>query len=87
MFACPCFGRQVSEESDLLREFLAVKSRVSNSDLGEGVEVDETSMISACELGTGSVKSSALTNVRCCHIEAEDCILVNVTAKRIIAPK
>lgn len=78
---------QVSEESDLLRDFLAVKSRVSNSELGEGVEVDDVSMVSASDIGTGSVKGSALTNVRCCHIEAEDCILVNVTAKRIIAPK
>eukprot|EP00904_Undaria_pinnatifida_P006054 jgi/Undpi1/2579/HiC_scaffold_13.g05958.m1 len=76
-----------SEESDLLREFLGVTSRVSNSEVGDGVEVDDVSMVSASKLGTGSVKNSALTNVRCAHIEAEDCILVNVTAKRIVAPK
>ena len=77
----------MSEESDLLREFLGVTSRVSNSEVGDEVEVDAVSMVSACKLGTGSVKNSALANVRCSHIEAEDCILVNVTAKRIVAPK
>lgn len=49
--------------------------------------MDDVSMVSACQIGDGSVKNSALTNVRCQHIEAEDCILVNVTAKRIVAPK
>lgn len=77
----------MSEESDLLREFLGVTERVSNSELGEDVEVDAVSMVSACTLAGGSVKNSALANVRCAHIEAEDCILVNVTAKRIVAPK
>lgn len=77
----------MSEESDLLREFLGVTSRVSNSDIGEHAEVDDVSLVSASVLGSGSVKGSALSNVRCCHIEAEDCILVNVTAKRIVAPK
>lgn len=79
--------KQVSEESDLLREFLGVTSRVSNSELGEGADVDDVSMVSACKLGDGYVKDSALTNVRCAHIEAEGCVLVNVTAKRIVAPK
>lgn len=83
----PAYTVQVSEESDLLREFLGVTDRVSNSVLGEDLQVDAVSMVSACELGTGSVAGSALTNVRCNHIEAEDCILVNVTAKRIIASK
>lgn len=70
-----------------MREFLGVSSRVSNSDLGEGVEVDDVSLVSASQVGSGFVKGSVLANVRCGHIEAEDCILVNVTAKRIVAPK
>lgn len=78
---------QTCEESALLRSFLGVGERVTNSDLGEGLDVDDVSLVSACKLGGGHVKNSALTNVRCAHIEAEDCILVNVTAKRIVAPK
>lgn len=78
---------QVCEESALLREFLGCSSRVSNSDIAADAEVDDVSMVSASKIGGGSVKNSALTNVRCGYIEAEDCILVNVTAKRIVAPK
>ncbi|CAM9537404.1 unnamed protein product [Ectocarpus sp. 4 AP-2014] len=77
----------VCEESALLREFLGCSSRVSNSDIAADAEVDDVSMVSASTLGGGSVKNSALTNVRCGYIEAEDCILVNVTAKRIVAPR
>lgn len=33
----------------------------------------------------GFVKGSVLTSVRCNHIEAEGCVLINVTAERIIA--
>ena len=49
--------------------------------------MDEVSMVSASVIGGGEVKDSVLANVRCSHIEAEGCILVNVTAKRIVAPK
>lgn len=66
---------------------MGCSSRVSNSDIAADAEVDDVSMVSASTLGGGSVKNSALTNVRCGYIEAEDCILVNVTAKRIVAPR
>ena len=33
----------------------------------------------------GFVKGSVLTGVRCNHIEADNCVLVNVTAEKIIA--
>ncbi|CAN0355405.1 unnamed protein product [Phaeothamnion confervicola] len=43
-------------------------------------------MVSSCELGAGSVTGSVLSGVRCNYIEAEGAILVNVTAKRVVAP-
>jgi hypothetical protein len=38
-----------------------------------------------CSAGTGYVRSSVLSNVRCKYIEAEGCVLINVTAERIVA--
>ncbi|CAM9971799.1 unnamed protein product [Discosporangium mesarthrocarpum] len=73
--------------ADLLREFLGMTERVSGSEIAEEVEVDEASAITSSVLLGGSVVDSALSNVKCQYIEAEGCILVNVTAKRITAPK
>lgn len=41
--------------------------------------------MSVSSTGTGFVRNSVLTNVRCRHIEAEGCVLINVTADSIIA--
>jgi hypothetical protein len=38
-----------------------------------------------CSAGTGYVRNSVLSNVRCKYIEAEGCVLINVTAERIVA--
>jgi hypothetical protein len=38
-----------------------------------------------CSVGTGYVRNSVLSNVRCKYIEAEGCVLINVTAERIVA--
>lgn len=53
-------------------------------------EVDSSSCVSSSFLGSvssaqGFVKNSVLSNVRCKYIEAENCVLINVTADRIIA--
>lgn len=52
--------------------------------------IDEHSCLSSCTIGVegspaGFIKNSVLTNVRCNYIEAENCILVNVTADKVIA--
>ena len=38
-----------------------------------------------CRQATGFVRNSVVSNVRCKYIEAEGCVLINVTAERIIA--
>ncbi|CAM9435510.1 unnamed protein product [Choristocarpus tenellus] len=73
--------------AELLRKFLGISERVSGSTLGEEVSIDEASVVTACEVGAGSIVDSVLSNVKCKYVEAEGCILVNVTAKRITAPK
>lgn len=53
----------------------------------QGTAVSEGSCVSASQLTGGFIKGSALTGVRAHYIEAEEAILVNVTADRIIAGK
>jgi hypothetical protein len=69
-----------------MRQFFGIdsKKRTSDSSLGS-VIVDSASCISGCTIEDGSVKNSVLSNVRCNRIDAEGCILINVTAKSIVA--
>lgn len=75
-----------TDESALMREFFGINSssRSKDSVLGSA-SVDGLSCISSSSIGTGSVKNSLLSNVKCNHIDAEGCILINVTANSIIA--
>ena len=59
--------------------FLEVLKEFSNSDLNLML----LSFVS--KEYNGSVRNSVLSNVRCNYIEAEGCIMVNVTADSIIA--
>ena len=47
--------------------------------------VEGNSSIGASTVVSGTIKGSVLNNVRCKYIEAENAILINVTADRIIA--
>lgn len=49
--------------------------------------MNDASVVSASKMRSGSEKDSVFTIVRCTLIEAKGCILVNVVAKRIVAPK
>jgi hypothetical protein len=84
-----------TSEAALMRHFFGVseeaKSRIVNTDTSR-VTVDALSCVSNCNLGVsggegscGSIKGSVLCNVNCKSIEAENCILINVTAERIVA--
>ena len=83
-----------TSEASLMRRFFGFsddkESRVVNTDTSR-VNVDSSSCISNCNLGAagdsncGSVRGSVLCNVNCKYIEAEGCILINVTAERICA--
>lgn len=77
-----------SEESDLMRLFFGMESgkRVAASDIDSKVTVDAVSCISSSTIGcSGGVTKSVLSNVRCNSIDAEGCVLINVTADRIVA--
>ena len=62
-----------------------VDSDVVNTDILDGSLISSSSLGSTHSPLKGSVRGSVLTGVRCKYIEAENCILINVTAERIIA--
>jgi len=78
-------------EADLMRTFFQIApSRTSHdSVLSANTEKDAHSCISSCVIGSEEIKStitkSVLSNVHCRHLEAEGCVLINVTAESIVA--
>lgn len=74
------------ENSDLLREFFHVTDKHSKSTLGD-VKVDEKSLVSSCKFKTGSISESVMAGVEALEITAEGAIIVNCTAKKIVAGK
>jgi hypothetical protein len=75
------------KSSDLLREFFGVSTKQMNSKLGEAVKVDETSMISSCNIKSGSISNSVIAGVDSLDVTIDGAIVVNCTAKKIVAPK
>lgn len=75
-----------NDEARLMRKFfrMAENERVSNSQVGE-TDIDGGSVVAMSNIRSGSVKNCVLSGVRCRSIDAVGCILVNVTADRIVA--
>ncbi len=75
------------KSSDLLREFFAVTAKQMHSTIGEAVKVDDKSLISSCKIKSGSVAESVIAGVVAPEVEINGAIVVNCTAKKIVAPK
>ena len=76
------------DDADLLRQFFGVTSRVMNSEVS-GVSVNEKAFVSSCRAKSGSVGAhSTIAAVEAEEVQiAEDAIVVNCAAKKIIAGK
>jgi hypothetical protein len=76
-----------TQEAAFMRQFFRMSDtdRTRGSKVAAEVTVDAQSVIAMSEIGAGNVSKSVLTRVRCKYIEADGCILVNVTADRVIA--
>ena len=74
-------------EAEALRLYLNIPSRDIKLANFEASIDDESnkSVIVASTAKSGSVKSSVVSNVNCGDIQVENCLLVNVTAKKIRA--
>eukprot|EP00606_Chrysophyceae_sp_TOSAG23-5_P000163 GSChrysophyteH2.ASY1.ANO1.1020.1 assembled CDS len=75
------------DESKLMRSYFRVaeNDRQQGSTLDEGTDVCSNSVVNVSSVRSGAVKGSVLTNVFCKNIEADGCILMNVTADSIVA--
>lgn len=74
-------------EADAMREFLHVHrgTLVSKSN---DLDTDSITVATACKLGqTGRAIKCVLANVSCGHIDAEEAVIVNCTARKIKAGK
>uniref|UniRef100_A0A7S2ET75 Uncharacterized protein n=1 Tax=Trieres chinensis TaxID=1514140 RepID=A0A7S2ET75_TRICV len=73
--------------AQLLRRFLGVTSNKMDSALKDEVEVDEKSCVSASSIESGSIKGSVVSSVNALEVQIEGAIVVNCTAKKIVAGK
>jgi hypothetical protein len=75
------------ENSDLLRKFFGVTGNQMNSLIGEGCKVDDKSYLSSCKVKTGCIQESIMAGVEAIDVTAEGAIIVNCTARKIVAGK
>jgi len=73
--------------SDLLREFFGVTEKQMHCSIGEGVKVDDESRLSCCKIKTGSITNSVMAGVEAIDVTADGAIIVNCTARKIVAGK
>jgi hypothetical protein len=72
-----------------MRLFLGMNELVRHSEIVNTI-IDDVSCVSSSVIGSegtpaGHIRNSVVSNVRCKYIEADNCVLINVTADRIIA--
>ena len=77
---------ETDSDADLLRKFMGITANQMGSQV-QGVTVDETSRIFGCNIASGSVANSVLAGVESPQVEADGAIIVNCTAKKIVAGK
>jgi hypothetical protein len=75
------------ESSDLLRKFFGVTEKQMHCVIGEKCKVDDKSYLSACKVKSGEIKECVMAGVEVVDIMAEGAIIVNCTAKKIVAGK
>jgi hypothetical protein len=75
------------ENSDLLRKFFGVEDHHMNTFIGFGCKVDEKSYLSMCQVITGNIQESIMAGVNVRDINADGAIIVNCTARKIVAGK
>ncbi len=75
-----------TEEASALRQFLGLSddSRVVDSTMND-IKIDDSSCILSCNGQNGNVVGSCLSNVSVISIDAENSLIVNVTAKKVSA--
>jgi len=76
---------QKDHDALLLRKFLQVTSNIMNSHLGDALQVDDISCIFSSNIRSGSVSESLLASVDALSVHAQGAIIINCTARKIVA--
>ena len=75
-----------SEDADLLRKFLGLTAKQMNSNVADGVVVDDACCLFSCNIrDKGQIVNSVLSSVDSMEVVADGAIIVNCTAKKIRA--
>lgn len=75
------------ENAKNLKAFLGVTSNTMGSTLGTSTIHDSSSCLFSCNIGNGNIKNSVLAKVHATTVEAEGAIIINCSAKKIVAEK
>ena len=71
-----------SVEANALRTFLRIDAR-GKATAGCCATVDATSVVLGCKIAGGDIKGSVCSTVSCPDVVVENCVLINVTAKKV----
>lgn len=74
-------------DADLLRLFFGVSSKQMHSEIGPDVNVDEASCVFGSSIKSGSISNSVIASVKTLDAQIDGAIVVNCTAKKIVAGK
>jgi len=75
------------ESAILLRKFFNVTSNQMNSTVSPDVKVDQKSCVFSSTVTSGSISNSMLAGVEALDIQLDGAIVINCTAKKIVAGK
>lgn len=81
------FTDRDDSDADLLRRFFSVTANQINSSLGSELTVDEKSCISSSSITSGTINESVVSCVNTKEAQIDGAIVVNCTAKKIVAGK
>mmetsp|Transcript_28749 Transcript_28749/g.62977 ORF Transcript_28749/g.62977 Transcript_28749/m.62977 type:complete len:534 (-) Transcript_28749:321-1922(-) len=71
-----------TEEAKALHKFMKITDRVMDSQVGKAT-VDGKSIVLSSHMGAGKVTNSVCASVAVADLDVEDCLLVNVKAKKV----
>ena len=75
-----------SEEAEALRDYLKIpESRVVGGAMGREVQMTGGSVALACDVTRGTMHHTVASHLHCADVDANGCLLINVTAKRVQA--
>jgi hypothetical protein len=72
-------------EGDAMRKFFGIQDRRSQSETGNGLTLDDNSIVLGCKVNIGNIKNSLLIGVDAGSIEVENCVIISATAPSIKA--